>query len=695
MTTQHSTPPAAPAATPWHAGELALQDKVGVKEKMDGVGRRVVRSYMPDQHRAFYQQLPFIAVGTVAPDGDAWASFAFGRPGFMQSPTPNTLRLDTVFDPRDPASLGVVDGGGIGLLGIELHTRRRNRMNGTVRGASAQGFEVAVAQSFGNCPQYIQLRDFEFVRAPGVFAEAAPQESTGLDARARAIIERADTFFVASYVDGESGRQVDVSHRGGKAGFVRIEADGRLTIPDFAGNLFFATLGNFLVNPRAGLVFADFETGDMLQLTGEAEVDLDSPEIAAFQGAERLWRFTPRRVIFRAGAAPLRWRFQDGGWSPNALMTGDWDETASRLKAAERAQAWRPFRVAALVDESATIRSFHLEPADGAGLIPHAAGQHVPIRLQLPGEARPLVRTYTLSTAPSDGRYRISVKRDGVVSRHLHDAVRVGDEIALRAPAGQFTIDAAAPRPAVLLAAGVGVTPMLAMLRHVVYEGLRKRRVRPTWLFQSARSHAELAFGDELRQLEDAAQGAVKVVRVLSDGAGAEAGRDFDLTGRIDIALLRKTLPFDDFDFYLCGPAGFMQAMYDGLRGLDVADARIHAEAFGPSGLVRNVAVAEPTAPARAPAVEAVPVAFVASGKEARWQPGAGSLLELAESRGLAPAYGCRSGSCGSCRAKVVEGAVAYASAPSFKVADDEALICCAVPAHPDSGNGARLLLEI
>ncbi|MDR5671235.1 pyridoxamine 5'-phosphate oxidase family protein, partial [Burkholderia cenocepacia] len=96
---------------------------------------------------------------------------------------------------------------------------------------------------------------------------------------------------VASYVGDGAERQVDVSHRGGKAGFVRIGDDGVLTIPDFAGNLFFATLGNFRVNPRAGIVFADFETGDVLQMTGEAEVDLDSPEIAAFQGAERLWRF--------------------------------------------------------------------------------------------------------------------------------------------------------------------------------------------------------------------------------------------------------------------------------------------------------------------------------------------------------------------------------------------------------------------
>lgn len=669
--------------SPWHAGELALQDRAGVKAKMDNVGRRVVRDYMPDQHRNFYEQLPFVVAGSVAPDGDVWATLAFGHPGFLHSPADRVLQVETLLDPADPASAGLADGDSVGLLGIELHTRRRNRMNGRIRRQSAERFEIDVGQSFGNCPQYIQLRDAAFVREPGEFSDIAPEESATLDARARAMIARADTFFVASYVDAEEGRQVDVSHRGGRTGFVRIDEDGRLTIPDFAGNLFFATLGNFMLNPKAGLLFADFESGDVLQLTGEAEVELDSPDVAAFQGAERLWHFTPRRVIYRAAALPLRWAFRGKGWSPNSLMTGDWSQATQRQKAAELAQTWRPFRIASVVDESRFIRSFVLEPADGAGLIPHLAGQHLPVRMTI---GTPLLRTYTLSTAPSDGVYRISVKRDGVFSSHLHDAMKVGDVLEARAPAGAFTIDAAEPRPAVFLAAGVGVTPMLAMLRHVVYEGLRKRRVRPTWFFQSARHVADQAFGDELRQLQDAAGGAVKVVRSLSDTAGAQAGRDYEASGRIDMALLRRSLPFDDYDFYLCGPAGFMQALYDGLRDLNVADERIHAEAFGPSGLKRRGA-----APAEPVSMEEVPVAFVATGKEARWSPASGSLLDLAESRGLTPPFSCRGGSCGSCSTKIAAGTVTYAQPPAFPVAEGEALICCAVPAQ----GSERIMLEL
>jgi ferredoxin len=159
---------------------------------------------------------------------------------------------------------------------------------------------------------------------------------------------------------------------------------------------------------------------------------------------------------------------------------------------------------------------------------------------------------------------------------------------------------------------------------------------------------------------------------------------------------LSATLPFDSYDFYLCGPVAFMQALYDGLRHLDVADARIHAEAFGPSSLHRDpVAAPSPVVPARAPARESVPVAFTASGHEARWTPQAGSLLELAEARGLSPAFSCRRGECGTCRTRIVEGAVAYATTPTAAVADGEALICCAVPAAREDGGADRLVLDL
>ena len=274
--------------SPFHAGEVALQRSVGVAERLEQFGRRVIRDYMPDQHRQFYGQLPFVVLGTVDQEGDAWATLLAGRPGFVTSPDPRRLAFSVPADPADPASSGLGYGDAVGLLGIELHTRRRNRMNGYVRRVGDGAFSVEVEHAFGNCPQYIQLRDFTFVSEPGEPGPAAPPQIVAMsDPRVRALIGAADTFFVASYVEDAAGRHVDASHRGGKPGFVRLNDDGSLTIPDFAGNLHFNTLGNFLLNPRGGLVFPDFETGDLLQLTGDAEVVLDSPELNAFQGAAR------------------------------------------------------------------------------------------------------------------------------------------------------------------------------------------------------------------------------------------------------------------------------------------------------------------------------------------------------------------------------------------------------------------------
>jgi ferredoxin-NADP reductase/predicted pyridoxine 5'-phosphate oxidase superfamily flavin-nucleotide-binding protein len=647
---------------------------------------------MPDQHRYFFAQLPFVVLGSVDAQGDVWATLRANQPGFMHSSDPRNLDVSLARDHGDPAEAGFNDGAAVGLLGIELHTRRRNRMNGNIRRQSETHFTIAVGQSYGNCPQYIQLRQFEFARPADRFQPVeSVQHLDALNARAKEMIGGADTFFVASYVDLPDGmRQVDVSHRGGKPGFVHVSEGGVLTVPDFAGNLFFNTLGNFSVNPRAGLVFVDFATGDLLQITGVPEVVLDGPEIAAFQGAERFWRVKPTRIVYRPAGLPLRWADDRQGASPNSLMTGDWVEMAARLQAQDRARQWRPFRIERIATESASVKSFYLQPLDSFGLIQHEAGQHLPIRLTLPGAEKPVIRTYTLSVAPSDGFYRISVKRLGTVSTHLH-TLKAGDMLEVQAPAGRFTIDALEPRPAVLMAAGIGITPMLAMLRHIIFEGLRKRRIRPTWLFYAARNRDDRAFDREIAGLLAQGQGLVRLVRVLSEPGDALAKEGYDIAGRIDMPLLSATLPFGDYDFYLCGPGPFMQAVYDGLRGFNISDRRIHAEAFGPASLTRVADVGAPAIVLGPPSKESVPVAFTASGKEARWSPASGSLLELAESRGLAPPFSCRAGSCGSCRARIVEGAVTYHTPPSAEIGKDEALICSAVPAE----GTARLLLDL
>jgi ferredoxin-NADP reductase/predicted pyridoxine 5'-phosphate oxidase superfamily flavin-nucleotide-binding protein len=664
--------------SPWHAGEKQLQAHVGVAERMEIFGRKVIRSEMPDQHRTFYQQLPFMLYGAVDADGHPWASILEGQPGFAHSPEPGLLQFASLPALDDPAQLS--DGSAIGLLGIELHTRRRNRINGHVRAMTAGGFGVTVDQSFGNCPQYIQLRQFRSVPLTDPATRAA-RHFNELDDVARAMIAEADTFFVASYVDDDGERSVDVSHRGGQTGFVRVEGN-RLTIPDFAGNLHFNTLGNLLLNPRAGLLFIDFNTGDLLQLSGRTEIILEGPQVDAFQGAERLWTIDVEHVVRRPSALALRWRFD--GVSPTSLLTGTWEQASARLHAKALGDQWRPLRVTRIEAQSQNIRSIYLEPADGAGLPLFQAGQHLPLRFNIDGEVH--IRTYSLSSAPSDDFFRISVKRDGRVSRHLHEQIRVGDLLEARAPQGHFTVAPHEHRPLVLLAAGVGITPLLSMVREVVYQGLRTRRIRPTWFIQSSRTLADQPFRRELDRLLEDAGDAVRVVRLLSQPeAEAMQGEDFDHIGRIDVALLKDLLTVEDYDqpdFVVCGPGSFTQALYDGLRELDIRDSRIHAETFGPSTLRRRpdpdaVVIEQPPA-----ATTSVPVVFQRSAKEARWQPEGGSLLELAESRGLRPEFSCRGGSCGTCKTRLISGQVHYPLPPAEVPDDGHVLICCAIPAQ-------------
>ena len=297
-----------------------------MRDKVEAAGGRVLRDYMTEQHRSFFAQLPFIVVGSVDAAGRPWASLLAAAPGFVQSPDEHTLVVGARPPAADPLSSSLAVGASLGLLGIELPTRRRNRANGTVLALDAGGFRMRVEQSFGNCPKYIQRR------TPRIVSTGAPatawtfEAGGGLDPWSRRLIAAADTLFVASYVDlpdGGGKRTVDVSHRGGKPGFVRVGNDGTLTIPDFVGNFLFNTLGNLLLNPRAGVVIADFGTGDMLFLSGTTEIVWDGPEVASFAGAQRLWRLRPVAGFGLRAALPLRAELEEV--SPSLAGTGDWN----------------------------------------------------------------------------------------------------------------------------------------------------------------------------------------------------------------------------------------------------------------------------------------------------------------------------------------------------------------------------------
>lgn len=314
----------------FHAGEVMLQEKAGLAERMAELGTRVVRRFMPEQHRDFFPLLPYLIVGALDHDRQPWATILSGPPGFVDSPDPTSLRIAALPFADDPLAGQLVPGAPVGLLGFQAHTRRRNRANGRIVAVNRAGFALEVTESFGNCPKYIQARE---AKPTAIGPEGASIHAAGLDSAMHALVADADTFFIASAHPGASrdanapaGYGVDVSHRGGKPGFVKIETleDGRnrLLVPDFAGNFFFNTFGNIVLNPKVGLLFIDHAGHRLLHLAGRAELILDGPEIDAYAGAQRLLAITIERAILRNNALPLDWSAAE--ISPFLEQTGQW-----------------------------------------------------------------------------------------------------------------------------------------------------------------------------------------------------------------------------------------------------------------------------------------------------------------------------------------------------------------------------------
>lgn len=292
------------SGTGFNADELKAQALAGGGPRGSGI-----RDFLLEQHRRFFPLLSYVFAGAIDLQGWPLATLLTGQPGFVQSPDPHTLHIAALPDTEDPANEALSPNREIGILGIDFYTRRRNRANGRIVARDSSGIRIAVGQSFGNCPQYIQMRA---LAAPGIDpGQAMPkpvERVDQLDLPTRAAIVSADTFFVASRSRPGDGPEygADISHRGGPPGFVRVDGD-QLTIPDFRGNRYFNTLGNLIAEPRASLLFVDFATGDLLQLQGTAEVDWSGATAAQIAGAERLWRFHVTRGWRRRAATSLRW----------------------------------------------------------------------------------------------------------------------------------------------------------------------------------------------------------------------------------------------------------------------------------------------------------------------------------------------------------------------------------------------------
>ena len=345
--------------------------------------------------------------------------------------------------------------------------------------------------------------------------------------------------------------------------------------------------------------------------------------------------------------------------------------------------AWpgfRPLRVSRIDRESVSVVSLTLIPADGRPLVAAQPGQFIILRMQPEPKGPVLLRNYSLSDLSSAGHYRVSIKREmnGVASTYLHDKVRVGHLLDVAAPRGSFTLQPG-DNPVVLLSAGVGATPVLAMLHSLAAE-LSPREV--WWLF-GARNGEDHAFAEESRNLVKALPRGKSFIAYSRPGPQDRPGVDFDASGRIKVDVLEKVDVPRDADFYLCGPAPFLRDLRNGLKAWGVSDDRVHTEIFGPGEPI-TPGVVDPSHaaphPPEGPVGSGPRVSFVRSGLNVRWDAKFSSLLDFAEACDVPVRWSCRTGVCHTCESGLISGSVDYQPEPLEPPAQGNLLICCSQP---------------
>jgi len=362
------------------------------------------------------------------------------------------------------------------------------------------------------------------------------------------------------------------------------------------------------------------------------------------------------------------------------------------LKAAFQPGPWkgaRAFRVTKRAAESpdGNICSFYLEAEDGGPLADFKPGQFLTFELNIKDAAKPVTRCYSLSDAPGAGRYRVSIKRvarpsdqpdvpPGLSSNHFHDHVQQGDVLMVKSPSGHFFLERGTS-PIVLIAGGIGITPMMSMLNDTLVHDAG----REVWLFYGVGNSSEQALKKDLETLAARYPNFhlhVCYSRPLPDD---ELGRDYQHAGRVDVELLRQTLSFQVYDFYICGPRQMMETLVPALDDWGVPDQHIHYEAFGPASIPRPKRKnAPPRLEEEYEAQGPINVTFSASGKTLEWDPSCDSLLEFAEQNGVEIASGCRAGGCGSCQTAIVGGEVSYNHSLDFDPEPGTCLVCVTRP---------------
>jgi ferredoxin-NADP reductase/MOSC domain-containing protein YiiM len=389
----------------------------------------------------------------------------------------------------------------------------------------------------------------------------------------------------------------------------------------------------------------------------------------------------PRQQLLRA----LRIPALSPGWQASfrALVDGAPGGGNAGLTTASPPPAWPGFRrltVTGMQRESDSVIDIRLEDPDGGPLPPARPGQYLTVRLQPDGQERSVLRNYSLSGPPDAGYYRITVKHehDGAASGYLHTRLRVGDRLDIAAPRGTFILDST-DAPVLLISAGIGTTPVLAMLHALATQHTE----REIWWLQGARSSRDHSFAAEARALLASLPNVRTHVYYSRPGPDDLEGRDFDDVGRLTASLLAELEPPRSAEAYLCGPIPFMNEISAGLAAMGIDASRIHTEPFGPAPSLTPGIAATPARTPHPPAGRpgsGPTIAFARSNLAVPWSGDYTSLLELAEACDVPVRWSCRTGVCHNCETTLIAGEVDYSPDPVEPPADGSALICCSQP---------------
>lgn len=343
---------------------------------------------------------------------------------------------------------------------------------------------------------------------------------------------------------------------------------------------------------------------------------------------------------------------------------------------------YRKFEIVRKEPECEGITSFYFASHDKKPIPTFKPGQYLTFRLKIPGQAKPVVRCYSLSDCPRDGVYRVSIKRvppppdrpelpSGLSSSFFHDQLQVGDILDLQAPSGGFHLDPLDETPTVLIGGGIGLTPVLSMLNAIIDAGTK----REVWFFYGARNRNDQAMREYLQKVAAEHDNVHLHVCYSQPEEGDVLGVDYQHQGFVGVDLFKQVLPSNNYEYYLCGPPPMMKMVVNGLTEWDVPESKIFYEAFGPASIKKAPAA---TAPA-ASGVE-IEVEFSKSNKKLKWDSSCGSILEFAEKNDINLDSGCRAGNCGTCLNAIISGEVSYTSEPDTMPEAGSCLTCCSVP---------------